>query len=105
MHKYDGGTEYHHAAYHTLLCRFILFRQGDYSNSEYKQRFKEQVEVLEVYNKRILFGNSPGDTAREIAMLGLNAETKGDVEKAQVSARRKYFATVFILSLDRRRYG
>ena len=61
--------------------------------------------MLEAYNGGILFGNSPGATARDIAMLGLNAETKGDVEKAQVSARGEYLATAFLLSSDRRRYG
>ena len=61
--------------------------------------------MLEAYNGGVLFGNSPGATAREIVMLGLNAETKGDVEKAQVSARGKYLATVFLLSSDRRQYG
>ena len=25
-HKYDEDTEYHHVVYHTLLCRFMLFR-------------------------------------------------------------------------------
>ena len=49
-HKYDEDTEYHHVAYHTLLRCFMLFRQGDYINLEYKQRFKEQIEVLETYN-------------------------------------------------------
>ena len=38
LHKYDQETEYHHVAYHTLLCRFMLFRKGYYCNSEYKQR-------------------------------------------------------------------
>ena len=33
-HKYDVDTEYHHVAYHTLLCRFMLFQKGDYSNLE-----------------------------------------------------------------------
>ena len=37
---YDKDTEYHHVPYHTLLCRFMLFYQGDYSNLEYKQCFK-----------------------------------------------------------------
>ena len=83
----------------------MLFRQGDYINSDYKQRFKEQIEVLEVYNEGVLFGNSPGAMAREIVMLGLYAETKRDVEKAQVSARGKYLATTFMISLDRHRYG
>ena len=49
---------------------------------EYKQRFKEQIEVLEVYNGGFLFGNIPGSTAREIETLGRDAETEGDVEKA-----------------------
>ena len=40
-HKYDKDTEYHHVAYQTLLRQFVLFRQGDYSNLEYIQRFKE----------------------------------------------------------------
>ena len=75
-HKYDEDTKYHHAAYHTLLRIFMLFLQGDYSNSEYKQRFKEQIEVLEAYNGEVLFVNSLGDTAREIAMLGLDTDTK-----------------------------
>ena len=65
-------------------------QKGDYSNSEYKQRFKEQIEVLEAYDGGVLFGNSPGDTARDIAMLELNADTEGDADKAQVSARGKY---------------
>ena len=39
-HKYNEDTEYHHVAYHTLLRHFMMFRQGDYSNLEYKQRFK-----------------------------------------------------------------
>ena len=61
--------------------------------------------MLEAYNGGVLFGNIPGATAREIAMLGLDAETKGDVEKAQVLARGKYLVTAFMLSSDRRRYG
>ena len=79
----------------------MLFRKGDYSNSQYKQRFKEQIDVLEAYNGGFLFGNIPGATSREIAMMGLNVETEGDVEKAQVSARGKYLATAFLLSSDR----
>ena len=47
--KYDEDTEYHHVAYHTLLCFFMLFCQGDYINSEYKQRFKEKIDMLEAY--------------------------------------------------------
>ena len=38
-------------------------------------------------------------------ILGLNAETEGDLEKAQISARGKYLATAFLISSDRRRYG
>ena len=37
-------------------------------------------------------------------MLGLNAETEGDVEKAQVAARGEYLATAFLLRSYRRRY-
>ena len=59
----------------------MLFRKGDYSNLEYKQLFKDQIEVLEAYNGGILFENSPGATAREIATLGLDAKIGGDVEK------------------------
>ena len=59
LHKYDKDMEYHHIAYHTLLCRFMLFRKGNYSNLEYKQRFKEHIEVLEAYNRGFLFGQ-PG---------------------------------------------
>ena len=82
-----------------------MFQQGDYSNSEYKQRFKEQIEVLEAYNGGFLFGNSPGGAAREIATLGLDAEIEVDVDKAQTSARGEYLATALLLSSDRRRYG
>ena len=57
---------------------------------------------MEEYNRGVLFRNRPGATAQEIAMLGLNAETKGDVEKAQVSAKGKYLVTPFLLSPDRR---
>ena len=60
-HKYKEDTLYHHVAYHTLLCRFMLFRKGDYSNSEYKRRFKEQIEELEAYN-----GGSYSGTAWDI---------------------------------------
>ena len=81
-HKYYKDTEYHHVAYHTLLRRFMLFRQGDYSNLEYKQIFKEQIEVLEAYKGGVLFRNSPGATAREISTLVLDAEIESDVEKA-----------------------
>ena len=38
--------------------------------------------MLEAYNRGVLSENNPGDTAQEIAILGLDAETKGDVEKA-----------------------
>ena len=83
----------------------MLFRKGDYSNSEYKQIFKEHIEVLETYNGGVLFGNSPVATVREIVTLGLDAEIKTDVEKLQVSARGKYLATAFLISSDRRWYG
>ena len=45
-HIYDEDTEYHHVAYFTLFCQFMLFWKGDYSNLEYKQIFKEQIEVM-----------------------------------------------------------
>ena len=61
--------------------------------------------MLEAYNRGVLFGNSPGATAREIATLGLDAEIRADVEKSQASARGNYLATALLLSLDRRRYG
>ena len=64
LQKYDKDTKYHHVAYHTLLYRFVLFRKGDYINSEYKQQFKKQIEVLESYSRGVLFGNSLGATAR-----------------------------------------
>ena len=88
-HKYNEDTKYHHVAYHTILCQFMLFRQGYYINLEYKQRFKEQIEVLEAYNGADLFGNSLGATEREIAMLGLDEEIGADVEKGQTPARGK----------------
>ena len=83
----------------------MLFWQGDYSNSKYLKKFKEQIEVLEAYNGRVLFRNIPEAMAREIATLGLDTEIEGDVEKAQASARGKYLATTILLSSDRRRYG
>ena len=72
---------------------------------EYKQRFKEQIEVLEAYNGGVLFGNSSGETARKIKLLGLDVESVDEVEKAQTSARGEYLATAFLISSDRRRYG
>ena len=104
-HKYDKKTEYQHVAYHTLLCHFMIFRQGGYRNSELKQRFKEQIMVLEAYNRDVLFGNIPGATAQEIAMLVLDVDIEGDVEKAHVSESGKYLATAFLLSSDRRWYS
>ena len=59
---------------------------------------------MEVYNGGVLLGNSPRATSRDITILGLNAEIKDDVEKAQISARGKYLANAFLLSSDRRRY-
>ena len=60
---------------------------------------------MEAYNGGVLFGNSPGATAQEIAILGMNVETKGEVEKAQILARGKYTETAFLLSLYRLRHG
>ena len=105
FHKYNEDTEYHHVVYHTLLRLFVIFRQGNSSNSEYKHIFKEKIMVLETYNGGGLFGNSPGSMAREIKLLELDTKIKDNVEKAQTSARGKYLATVFLLSLDMRRYG
>ena len=85
-HKYDEDTEYHHVAHHTLLRRFMLFCQGDSSNSEYIKRFKDHIDVLGAYNGRVLFRNSPVSTARELTLLGLNTEIAVDVEKAHISA-------------------
>ena len=65
----------------------MLFRQGDSSNSDYKQRFKENIEVLEAYNGGVLIGNSLRATVREITLLGLNTEIADDVEKAHILAR------------------
>ena len=62
--KYDEDVEYHHIAYHTLLRRFMLFRQDDSSNSEYKHRFKEKIKLLEAYNGGKFYGNIPGYMAR-----------------------------------------
>ena len=42
---------------------------------------------MEAYNGGVLFGNSMGATEREIELLGLNAETAGDMEKAQIFSR------------------
>ena len=60
--------------------------------------------MLEAYDGGVLLRNSLGATAREIAIMGMNVETKGNVEKAQVLARGEYLETAFLLSLDRRRY-
>ena len=38
----------------------MLFRKGDYSNSEYKQRFKEHIEVTKAYKGGFLFEQNPG---------------------------------------------
>ena len=45
--------------------------------------------MLEAYNGGFLFGNSPGSMEREFAIMGLDADIEGDVEKAQTSARGK----------------
>ena len=45
--------------------------------------------MLKAYNGGVLFGNSLGSMAREIATLGLDAKIGGEVEKAQTSAREK----------------
>ena len=103
--KYGEETDYRHVAYRTLLRRVMLFHQGGPSNSKYKQRFKEHIKVLEAYNGGFLFVNSSGATARKIKLLGLDAESADSVENAHTSARGKYLATAFLLSLDRRRYG
>ena len=34
--KYKGDMEYHRVAHYTLLRQFMLLRQGNSSNSEYK---------------------------------------------------------------------
>ena len=104
LQNYDKDTEYHHVACHTLLHCFVIFCQEDSRNSEYKQRFKEQIRVLEAYNVGVLFGNIPGAKAREIALLGLNTKTKGNVEKSQIPDRGKYLATTFLLSSYRFQY-
>ena len=73
-------------AYHPLVCRFMLFLQGDSSNSEYKQRFQDKVDVIETYNGGGTVHKSPGETAREIKILGLDPDIKEDVKKARASA-------------------
>ena len=45
--------------------------------------------MLKTYNWEVLFGNSLGATAREIATLEMDADIRADVEKAQGSARGK----------------
>ena len=61
--------------------------------------------MLETYNGRFLFGNSPGAMAQDIIILGLDAENKGNVEKDHILARVRYLAIAFLLSSDRCRYG
>ena len=53
----------------------------------------------------VLFGNIPGAMAQEIAILGLNEDTEGDVEKANILAGGKYQATTFLLRSDMTWYG
>ena len=60
--------------------------------------------MLEAYYGGVLFGNSSGATAREVATLGLDAEIGGGVEKAQNPERGKYLATAFLLNSDKRWY-
>ena len=43
--------------------------------------------------------------ARNIALLGLNMETKGNMEKAHILARGKCMTTAFLISSYRRQYG
>ena len=81
----------------------MLFRQSNSSNVEYKRRFQEHLEIIEIYNGGILFGNSPGATAREVKVLGIDTDASKDVEKARVSERGKYLAVELLLSSDRRR--
>ena len=57
--------------------------------------------MLEAYNGGVLLWNSPGPMAQVNTIAGTDAETKGDVEKAQISERGKYLATAFLLSSDR----
>ena len=73
----------------------MLFWQGDYINSEYKQWFKGQIEVMEAYNGGVLFGNILGATAREIATLGLDIEIGGDMEKITGVGKGKILGTAF----------
>ena len=82
----------------------MLFRKGDSSNLEYKRRFKDKIELFEAYNGLTLFQNIPGETAREIKLLGMDADSKYGVEKARTLARVKYIATAFLLISDRRQY-
>ena len=56
---------------------------------------------MEAHNWGVLFVNIPGAAVREIALMGINTETKGDVEKSQISERRKYLATAFLIISDR----
>ena len=53
----------------------------------------------------MIFGNILGAKSRKIALMVLNAETAGNVEKAQILTSGKYLETAFLLSSDRRRYG
>ena len=61
LHKHDKDTDYHHVVYHTIFCCFMIFRQGDSINLEYKQSFKEHIEMLESYNRAWYL-----ETAREL---------------------------------------
>ena len=42
--------------------------------------------------------------ASEVVLLVINADITGNVEKAQILARRKYLSTAFFLISDRRQY-
>ena len=75
-HTYNEDTDFHHVDYCTLFHSFVLFRQGNSSNSEYKQKFIEKLEIIKAYNKGGTFGNSPGLTLLVIKLLGFDANAK-----------------------------
>ena len=68
-------------AYHMLVHRFVLFRQGDSSNVEYKTEGSESSwRFIDTCNGVILFGNSPGATEWEIKVLGIDPDISKDVQ-------------------------
>lgn len=87
---------------HDAQESFFKFRQGEkMTNSDYLERFKSLVEVLEHQGEEI--GNSQ---TRVNSFLNDPEYANGNqIEQAQAQAREEYLAVALILKSDKRRYG